>query len=249
MKIRGAWLLLSCLWLITGCSMYREPLQVYRFNPVRIDRYEQGAAIHISQTKELTAISSFVTYLNDMVVLNLLVENNSSDTLLFTPELCYYQVIDDTLQQSLSKQKIYALDPEKQIVLAQVKLNQEKSSYRSEQANDAILGVISATADVLDHSVKPPEERAAEAQEEANNQAYHEQRRHSHEKQVQLYEENLNRWEVSLRKTTMEPGKRIVGKIFFPLTINKDQVLRFSFPMQNRVITVDYKQYSELIPR
>lgn len=237
------------LILLAGCVPFvpvTQPKPTYNMiKPLRVDRYESGSAITITQGKDLRLVSNFSNYSKNLVTFNFLIENTSPNTLLFEPSKVYYQIVQDTVnyQVSSNEKREYAIDPETQIVKKEIERQNRQKQYNVDKGSDAALGLLQASLNLLDRSPYSEEKEAAKAQQEETEIANANYKDKKFKEEMEEYEKQINIWKSALRITTLDPGKSIVGSIYFPYCGAGEKTFQIVVSMDSTSACTIYKQY------
>lgn len=173
------------------------------------------------------------------LVFDMEITNQSSSEILIAPEQFFYHCKNQ--YGTALGETIYAVDPEEQLL----NIDKHLSKASSREANQAVLSLVSATAEVtaaiasLDDT---PQERAQLAGDIARNRYYREGVRREVEQETWSLREQRAHWaDMVLRKTTFEPGFHIGGKVYFE---RRECAARctFQIPLADENFTFTYDQ-------
>ncbi|HKK09443.1 MAG TPA: hypothetical protein VJ939_01340, partial [Bacteroidales bacterium] len=175
----------------------------------------------------------------DHLVFDVEVINESDKEILVSPEAFYYRC-KNQYGTSLG-QHGYAINPEEKLL----QIDKQISAQNAREANQAVLSVLTTTADAANMIASLDEDRETRnrAMENAAVNQFHREdmRRKTHSRAVSLREKR-EYWSFNvLRKTTLNPGFYIGGKVYFP---RNDRAGTFTFilPINNETYVFSYQQ-------
>jgi hypothetical protein len=123
---------------------------------------------------------------------------------------------------------IYALDPEEKILDVERRTIDEKKSYDTDTGVNAAAGCLGLGAGVLADSKE--EQKEVDKNFKELEESAHE-RELEHNQRMDEFRREKNMWSSeALRKTTLNPGQTITGKIYFPRR-DKNGVIYLALPM------------------
>ena len=165
------------------------------------------------------------------------ITNRSNLEILIDPQNFYYIPLNDSLQP-LADEYFYALDPEKEILNIEKRLSITEARRKNSIALSIVgLGVDIATAAITATDHNPHNDflrtdmfNAVQAGNVVN------------EYQAADLMQLRDSWsESTIRKTTLEPGFSMKGKVFFPV-FPKAKYLQFVLPVDNQPVRILFQQ-------
>lgn len=203
----GALVLLSVIVLMSACTV--PPRPVYRAEVQGEPAFwQQGQRLVTRDAAGLEITAGFDKHANRRLVFDVALFNASPDTLEILPA-------QFTLQDSALAWGWAANDPEERLLAADKSASRARARKESQEQTDLLLGTLNLAAELAeppdtDEEAQAREEaRQTEALERAERDRRYDQSRRS---LAGLREE----WSRSaLRRSTLEPGMTIVGKLYF----------------------------------
>ncbi|HKK81509.1 MAG TPA: hypothetical protein VJ909_04630 [Prolixibacteraceae bacterium] len=231
---------ISILAILASCA---TPLNVIRMNPVSDDvTWNYGQAYASDTVSGVIVEAAFDNATRDYNIFDVCVVNKSDMEYLVDPSVFYFEEITtDTIDEKLIK----AIDPEYMLL----SMDKEASKIEADSKNAAI-GAGIATGALLVASVA-----VAVADDEPH---------HHYDSSNDVYittplifdggdgsdetyeptgvEQERERWaSTTIRKTTLKPGFKIEGKMFFP-RFEKSGTYLFKVPVDNIEASIPFMQ-------
>ncbi|GGG48493.1 hypothetical protein [Hymenobacter glacieicola] len=177
------------------------------------------------------------------------ITNTSDRPVLVAPETFYLLLLppDSTAEAAMAKgifaSRVPALDPEVQLQGLRAKLDKEADKATGVSWFEILTSATHIAEDVASINKKETAEQAAERdyRHQSDEAYFDEQREHHAQKADYLYSQHENLSSVVLRKTTLEPGQRVRGHVYFP---RKDYAkrLRLVVFFDERPVQFEYTQ-------
>jgi hypothetical protein len=204
-----------CAALITACA----PSPIYRLHPIADDTlWLHGQQVARRVESNLEARVSFARSEGDQLVFDMEITNLADGELLVSPEKFHCFALPTRKDSSDWRlQQIFAFDPEEELLQIDKAIAREKTSHATESAVDAtvsLLAVVVYLATIGQSDTEAEiEERAevcdeiAASRQESEKKYYNQMAHLQHERQD---------WEFDrLRKTTLQSGQTVGGKVYF----------------------------------
>jgi hypothetical protein len=183
-------------------------------------------------------VIAFDRTIGKSIVFDIEITNNSSKSILVSPEEFYY-IPMRSLDDRDSSLQIFAFNPENELLEIDKKVSRENASYASATATDAIFAVLELAEDIAAPNQGDLDEEIQEGVAREINRNEQEQTHHA---RVTNLSDLRAEWEMqALRKTTVDPDYQIRGRLHFPVTKNA-RFLRLSIPVGENRETVLFKQ-------
>ncbi|MBX0288989.1 hypothetical protein K3G63_00980 [Hymenobacter sp. HSC-4F20] len=191
----------------------------------------------------------FIRYEPAELVFETEISNYSDRPIQVAPETFYYLLLptDTVAEKQLAKgifeSRVPSLDPEVQLRQLAAKLDKQAAKATNVSWFEILTSASHIAEDVASIKKKETAEQIAERDyRHQSDNAYFEEQREQHAQQADhLYSQQVNMEAVVLRKTTLEPGQRVVGQVYFP---RKDyaQRLRMVVFFDERPVQFDFTQ-------
>lgn len=228
------------------------PLPVFILNPVDENvPWTMGKRFVKLSNDRIEMRLAFDRTLYDQLVFDAQFINRSSDTIMISPEKFYYcNLVIHKGEEKFAPGKIYAIDPEAQIIFADVQSAKEQADYTNSQTLQLIDAVVDLTGDIVTAGQrKTKEEIREEREEDLERQLDDVATEQEHETATYNINSLRNRWaNTAVRKTSLPPNHTISGKIYFPAVKESNKLIsankvKFYFPLQDSAIVVTYKRH------
>ena len=228
---------MSAIYLFTFIFISCASIPVYRVNSLENSKYYlMGRETIIKKDNDINVILNFENQSGKELIFYLVVENNSLKSITIDPSKIYAEILDSP-DASNSSKKIYAVEPENELVRVDKEINQVNAN---KQTADGINFIV-ATLDLASSTAGIFEKKS----EEQINREYSErmERKDNMERDEEEYNEDINKlnqnkkyWEDEvLRITTLKTEERIGG--FFHLQIYPET------DYFNLVIPIGHKEF------
>ncbi|HEX9652460.1 MAG TPA: hypothetical protein VGA99_02015 [bacterium] len=224
---------LSSIFL-TSC--YVSPPPVYQLSPVPDSGIWWSGKQYAADSTN--GISTFVAYQRSdrhHLIFEVEFTNQSEEQVLVSPEDFYYLPLQSA-EDTVSQREVHALNPETELLEIDKSLSREHASYATHTAIDLTVSLLDLVlAIVSPDDAASYEERLAWEVNRADYQQLHQAR-------VSELKGLREEWEFeTLRKTTMNPGEQIRGRVYFPIT-KQAQFIELVLPIGRHPITLIFKQ-------
>ncbi|UPL47812.1 hypothetical protein [Hymenobacter sublimis] len=177
------------------------------------------------------------------------ITNTSDRPVLVAPETFYLLLLppdsaaEATMTKGIFDSRVPALNPEVQLQQLRAKLDKEADKATGVSWFEILTSATHIAEDVASISKKETAEQVAERDyRHQSDEAYFDEQRENHaQKADHLYSQHENLAAVVLRKTTLEPGQRVRGHVYFP---RKDYAkrLRLVVFFDERPVQFEYTQ-------
>lgn len=224
----GLTVLLSVILFLSCCS-YQRPL--FRLTPETDQTTWLFGKEYSKQSQNglITAIA-FEKYTYNHIVFDVSISNISSEDVLIAPENFYYLTSDSSL--SKPRIKIFAIDPELQLIEAEKQSSKEEARYSKTTdlyLFSSFLGLLSDVSSA--GKSKTEEEREAERLDDEEERQDREESEIWHKEKMHDLNELRSEWEVgALRKTTLKERFTIHGKVYFHRN-DQTEWIQVNFPL------------------
>ena len=229
-----------------------RPLQMVRIEPESedtVDRYFYGNAIQQLQQDGITVETNFYDGTPEYVIFDVMVVNDSEEEVLFDPVA--------TILYTGEQQGHHALDPELELFSLDMEVLHREQGRRTMAWVGGALLVVAGTAYAITQGSSPTEaptaaNRTADLVGDLSLSLYDialfnivdtEQRIRTAVQPTELPDpDNRFFWlDHAMRRTTIRPGERAVGKLIFPRSDEVDR-LRLSVSVEERRFDFTYQQ-------
>lgn len=224
------------------------PQTVIRMNPVSQDvKWNYGQAYISDTVSGIVVEAAFEKATRDYTIFNIAVVNLSNMSYLTDPANFTFE---EQTNGSISPRVIRALDPETMLLNIDKEVSQSEADAKNLAVGAAVAtGALLATAAVVaissdnDDNVHHSHYRyadpdlliAAPLMIEAVDDNYPESYASEADRRYEF-------WELStIRKTTLEPGFKIEGKVIFP-RFEKPAIYTLKLPVENQCIEIPFAQ-------
>lgn len=211
-------------------------------HPTSLTRHPDSVAVRLG----------FVRYEPQELVFETEFANSSDQPVHIAPGSFYFMPLPDTLRPDAPTpprvfiSRVMALDPEVRLGQLHTKLDEEDRKATRVSVWEILTGLSHVAEDVASISKK---ETTAQIEErnyrhESDNAFFEEQRQQHAQKADRLYEQSNTLQAITLRNTTLEPGQRLRGHVFFP---RRDEVkkMRLVVFFNERPVWFDFTQSPE----
>ena len=204
-------------WLLAaGCTpepVYRleladnEPASYWDFGQAVAAQEDAGIAVEVAY--------DWTSY--EGHVLDVEVTNRSDSTVLVDPAAFYYLALRRLADTSGTT--VHALDPEAYLLELDLNESREVAQERTALAFEAVGAVAEFAGEVATaNEPQTPEEEAAEAAEDLEDEIHYAERAADYEAEIASLNTRRERWaNATVRKTTLPPGTSLYGKVYFPV--------------------------------
>lgn len=166
----------------------------------------------------------FIRYEPTKLVFETEISNYSDRPIQIAPETFYYLMLptDSVAEKQLAKgifeSRVPALDPEVQLQQLAAKLDKQAAKATNVSWFEILTSASHIAEDVASIKKKETAEQVAERDyRHQSNDAFFDDQREQHAQQAdQLYSQQVSMEATVLRKTTLEPGQRVTGQVYFP---------------------------------
>jgi len=227
------------LFLLTVfcASCYFKPTPVYLLKPQLQEGYWLwGKYFQVKQTDSLEVALAYDRSYEGYYKFNIIIKNNTRKPVLVDPVKFYYQLVWLT-SEGPRINRIYAVDPEKEIIKLAKQESREIAAYRTDSANRALLAFFDLLGDLSDSGKNSANNLQNEVSSLRSNL--------EHQVQMQSIEKKLKQWKVkALRKTTLPPNFQITGDVFFPVKSEIEKII-IHVVVNGKEFLFPFKQYVE----
>jgi len=218
-------LLLALLFILLFASCTVSPKPVYELktkNHKWKSVWVQGKEFVKLENKNFKVILAFDEIDNEIASFDLEISNNSNKTITVSHDLFKILGLDESGNLN---SETYPIDPEEMIIKYKLLESSETARYRTENNNKVVSDLLDLTTDVaIGFSEQTDKER------DAHNRDMRDRYRNkklddindsnTHERNKRVIETERTRWSFSaLRKTTLPPGFRTKGKVYFKIDL------------------------------
>ena len=233
-------LLLGCLFL-TGCY---SPIPVARLVPLSVNNtWQHGNQMATAAENDGVVVNAtYQKSVDEELILNVQVINNSDEAILVDPKFFYYQPLNQDTMAPMEA-TYAAINPESKLM----QLDIERSRLIAKSKNEELYESIGSTQDLMTSigslTGNFSEDEAAKYKEKSRQ-------RQAEYKQEQL----LNQSKMSsvtttrqmlatsaLRKTTVNPGSEAQGLVYFP-RFDEAPLMKFNYRVAARDFEVIFEQ-------
>ena len=238
------YLLFFIIFLLSSC--YIAPKSIFLLEPINNNgNWFFGKQYSVSSENDIKIALAYDQTINDKYRFKIEVINLSQHPILVSPEKFYY-AIKTEISGEMFLEKIFAINPEEEILKINKKESREKANYASTKGNDALISFIDL---IVDLSEIGTEKTSIEKLSEENNDLKNEISDLQTDLDYQSTIHSLNRyksnWEqTALRKTTLPSGFKIMGDIYFPVNNNAEEI-EFYIVIEKSKIKFPFKQKIE----
>ena len=221
-----------------------SPKAVYRLQPVDENTVWLFGSEYVKISDDAVEVAlAFDRVYSDYLVFDLEIANLTASPFLISPEAFRYTPLR-SLADTLRQVTVFAVDPELQLLEVDKDISQENANYASAVVIDAAISVLDLFAHIATiGQEKSADDVAADAELHADMEISSLSRDHSHDSRLINLNAAREQWEFeALRSTTLEPGSKIQGKVFFPIT-KQARYLELALPIGDFEVTVLFKQH------
>lgn len=216
MKTKIVFLLLTLFGI--SCYFRPAPLYVLKPQPQQEGYWLWGKFFQVKQAYSLEVALAYDRSYQGYYKFNIVIKNNTNAPVLVDPTQFYYQLAWLTPEKP-KIDRIYAIDPEQEILKLAKQESRELATYQSDQANRALISFFDLLGDLANSNDNSDDDHLQNDVADLKNDL-------EHEKQMQSIEKELHVWqEEALRKTTLPPSFQIRGDVFFPVKPDVDKLV------------------------
>ncbi len=227
------WVIFVSPFLLPSC--YTAP-PAYQLDPISENNiWLSGKEFSQISGDDINVAAAFARSDGRHLIFDIEIANHSAKPILLDPEQFHY-LPRMSLNGPASKNRIHALDPERELRKIENQLSNENAAYATVTAIDFAVTVLDLVALIAapKHALSY-ENRLAQEINRSENERRHYLR-------ISDLSARQNEWEISaLRKTTLYPGEQIQGRVYFPITKNA-QYLELVVPFGTGSIQLFFKQ-------
>ncbi|HEX8427107.1 hypothetical protein [Hymenobacter sp.] len=237
---------LACGLLLTACG----PSYFITLAPsARSGLWSSGYARSEGRRADSVVVRlGFVRYENQELVFEADIRNQSSRNVLVAPETFYYLPLSTTpvvsaVPASAFPTRIGAIDPESRLEQLTTRLAEETDKATKVSLWELFTLVSNMAEDAASLKKKETEQQVFKReQRHSAEKAYFNEQREQHAVQAdKLYEQKQGLEYRLLRKSTLEPGQRMRGYVYFPRTDAANLLRVVAFP-NKQPSTFDFTQ-------
>lgn len=230
--------------LVVSCA---TPQAVIRMNPLSQDvKWNYGQAYVSDTLNGIVVEAAFEKATHDYTIFNIAVVNLSNMSYLADPA---YFTFEEQNNDSVSPTIIRALDPETMLLNIDKEMSQSEADAKNLAVGAAVAtGALLATAAVVavssdnDDDVHYSNHRYADPDLLIAAPLMIETVDDNPESYVAETDRRREFWELStMRKTTLDPGFKIEGKVIFP-RFEKAAIYTLKLPVDNKYIEIPFTQ-------
>ncbi len=240
-KLNLALFSMGVLIIIQSCAV---PQPVARLSPLG-ENYDwlNGTENMIFPANEGIEVElQFIQSTSNQLLFEVGITNRSDQKVYVDPSRFSIQLLSlDTLTPSGTP--LFAFDPESQIL----RMDLQKSREQAEASNDAALELIGQTLDIASDIAsigqeKDPEVQAQEQADRAERRQDYENSEIDREIRLQSLDDQRRYWSgYALRKTSLKPGYKMRGTVFFPRN-NQARFMKVKLDIDSLVFEASYEQ-------
>lgn len=248
MKIIKFILLLFMVTLFFSCAI--PPSRMYLVKPITPleTRWFQGLEFVEESADDIRIALAFEKHEGRYFLFQVEIENTSEKSVLFNPADVFYRpIIQDQEEETIELPKIYAVDPEPMILKAEELRRKEESIYQTYLLRGNFADLLHTVADIGETLTEDKTEEELEKEKKEEKEKEEEEKKElekieeEHGERMAKVTELKKYWESSLRKSSIEPGQSIRGRLHFP--VNKDtKLLEIHFDINEVKFTFNFEQ-------
>ena len=219
-------------------SCYVPSHRVYNFETNRLDKiWLNGKELIKLNEGNIEIIVSFDQTRLGIVSFDLVIANNSDKRILIEPEKFYCLTID----RVKTEEKVYALDPEKRINKIDRKIEKLYAANSSANRTELLFSLFEIADTIYGKNESEEEKKQTEEDAELRKNNFEEQQKNNIYKINQFNNKRNLLGKQALRKTTLFPGQKMSGKLYF-LLANDIRDLTLYFPIDNHTLELKYER-------
>lgn len=229
-------LLILTLFLLTGC--YVTPHIAYNFETKSSDKiWLNGKELIKLEKGNIEVIVNFDQTRFGIVSFDLAISNNTNGTILITTEDFYCLVIDKFEEEK----KIFALNPEKMINDCDKKIERAFANNKSDNRTNLLFSLFDF-ASTINSKNKTEEEKKKLKEERELREKNSEEREIRNINMINQLTNERNLLEnQAFRKTTLFPGQKMSGKLYFSISNNIIDLIIY-FPIGEQLFELEYER-------
>ena len=204
---------------------------VFRLDATEADStaaWVQGRQVLTRTTDSVTVAVAYERTTGRNHIFRVLVRNRGDSTFTFDPSRTTARLTGawlrsdslDTIPPKLLNRQVQARDPEQEILEAELDQSRAKARAANAAAFDLLALTLDTAGDVAEAASggRTPEERTADAVEDAEMVENMERRARERRATINAYEQSRMKWSsLALRKTTLLPATHAGGRLYVPL--------------------------------
>ncbi len=237
-------LLIICIALVVvSCTSN----SYYTIKPTNIARWDQGKEVTESVRDSLVLKTNFAFYQGyKNMAFDFEFINKSSKTVTIDPVNFYLET--EALNDSFPKfksQTIMTIDPERKITSLELDRAGRVNRHTGFLLFNLILGIFDFIGSFSSAPQTPEQIKEKEEQRKANDE-YQEDAQKDFEEDLKKYNLSIEEWSKALRKTTLDQGQRVSGKVYFELEKRDEYKINLYCPVELNTFKVQYQQFKEI---
>jgi cell division protein FtsB len=177
-----------------------------------------------STTDEYDIALAFEKVVNQQYQFHVEIENKGMETFLVAPE-SFFITSSRRIKSHVFEKKVFALDPEQQILETQKDISRAEASYSSASNTQTLLSFIDLVVDISQTGTQTEAEELEEENEDLQREIDELQLELDYAYEMNYLDNYMSEWEYnSLRKTSLPSGFVMSGRIFFPVIKKADSL-------------------------
>lgn len=220
-----------------GCA---APKPIFRLSPTAQDTTWLFGQEYVKiSTDSLEVAIAFNRAYEGYLVFDVEIANLSDHTFLASPAEFYYIPLK-SLQDSLSRTQIAAIDPETRLLEIDKEMSRENAHHSSMVALDATISVLDLVADIV--SIGQGESTDEVLNDNVHRTAERVERDQNHQFSITNLNAVRETWELeTLRKTYLKPQHQIQGQVNFPVDVYA-KYIEVYLPLSDYLISFTFRQ-------
>ncbi|WP_460621848.1 hypothetical protein [Hymenobacter tenuis] len=247
LRIGQGFAALWCLVLLTSCSSTSFlKMLPNRYDGPWVDGHPTSVVRH---PDSVLVRLGFVRYEQKALVFEAQFTNYSDQPVVVVPETFYYLMLPNDslaeaqLAQGIQHLKVPALDPQMQLQQLAAKRDKQAAKATNVSWFEILTSASHVAEDVASIKKKETAEQVAERDDRhQSDNAFFEEQREQHAQQADELHNKLAHLESSvLLRTTLQPGERVTGQVYFPRNDYMKRVRLVAF-FNERPVQFDFTQ-------
>lgn len=181
---------------------------------------------------------SFENNTQNEFIFNLYLYNKGENKLTIDPSKIYCKVFNEK-KQLILKNKLYAIDPEQKIAMADIQIIESNESHDFNTGLNIVFGLVNTIVDLTDDEDNDFEEIAENIAIFTDNQNNEEI---SHNNEIEYLKGQKDYWQnMVLRKTDLNSNEEISGNFYLPI-VEEARFIKVYVPVGKSIHTFKFKQ-------